>query len=56
MVPCFCTPPSEPFPMPHPHLPTPILSQVTVHNSPMAAALAAEIAPPSTTTALDYER
>ncbi|KAL4450191.1 hypothetical protein ABPG77_010860 [Micractinium sp. CCAP 211/92] len=29
---------------------------VTVHNSPMAAALAAEIAPPSTTTALDYER
>ncbi|PSC72242.1 Eukaryotic translation initiation factor 3 subunit H [Micractinium conductrix] len=29
---------------------------VTVHNSHMAAALAAEIAPPSATTALDYER
>lgn len=29
---------------------------VAVHNSPMAAALAAEIAPPSTTNALDYER
>lgn len=34
----------------------PLLPQVTVHNSSMAAALAAEIAPPSTTTALDYER
>lgn len=34
----------------------PLPPQVTVHNSPMAAALAAEIAPPSTTTALDYER
>lgn len=29
---------------------------VTLHNSPIAAALAAEIAPPAATTALDYER
>lgn len=29
---------------------------VAVHNSPMAAALAAEIAPPSEVTALDFER
>jgi hypothetical protein len=29
---------------------------IAVHNSPMAAALAAEIAPPSTATPVDYER
>ena len=39
---CHCTAPSTPH--------------AQVHNSPMAAALAAEIAPPSEVTALDFER
>lgn len=36
--------------------PAPSIPHAQVHNSPMAAALAAEIAPPSEVTALDYER